>query len=172
MAARSLSIVTTVVCPRDKAMAAIMMSFCPIGQPSVFNVSSKRALDSLVAVINAVLVQLLFSGIKIRRDVVGDFHRSHLRHRREHVGDLVGRHRTLIIGDIGTDGEDDLRTVGKVFGRGHLNSSFVDHSANGGHCFWPLSILDVAADNDVEIGPGQGVDRVITSVFASRLPSF
>jgi hypothetical protein len=41
MTGRSVSIVTTVVLPRDQAIAAIMMSFCPIGRkPSHSNASS------------------------------------------------------------------------------------------------------------------------------------
>ena len=46
--------------------------------------------DALVGVIDAVLVQLSFPGIEVRRHIVGDLQRLHPPHRGQDAGDLLG----------------------------------------------------------------------------------
>jgi hypothetical protein len=86
--------------------------------------------------------------------------------------DLLGRHRAVIIDDIGADREDDLRTIGEVFGRRDFDSTVVDHGTNGGHCccsFGPWTTRPARLPNSA---PTRESNRVIKKVLASGFPSF
>ena len=101
-----------------------------------------------------------------------------LPHRRQDAGDLLGRHRAVVIGDIGADREDDLRTIGEVFGRGDFDSSVVDHGTNGGHgcCSFPSwTTRPATTPNSVPSGVephDQAMWRVgISIILPDRMPA-
>jgi prevent-host-death family protein len=60
-------------------------------------------------------------------DDVWNLQRLQVLHSRQHAGDFAGRHRTVVIDDIGADSEDHLGTIGDVVGCGNFDSSVMDH---------------------------------------------
>jgi hypothetical protein len=131
-----------------------------------------RVIFSALGVIDAVLVQLTLPSIKIRRHIVGDLQRLHPPHRGEDAGDLLGRHGSVVIGKIGGDMENDLRAIGEVFGRGHFDSTVVDHGTNDGHGCDSSPSRTTRAARAAEPAQFLAAGRALNLVFASRAPSF
>ena len=134
--------------------------------------SSERVLDALVGVIDAVLVQLLSQASRSAATSSGISSGCNC--------PIAARTRAISSGDIGPSSsatsvpmrENDLRAIGEVFGRGHFDSTVVDHGTNGGHgccSFRSWRTRAAKAPNSAQV---RASNRAVELVFASGFPSF